>query len=80
MKAIEITSRATAQLAKLATTERKAIIAKLRRYAETGAGDVTRLQGRPEFRLRQGDYRAIIRVTETTITVVEVGHRREVYK
>ncbi|MBX9907192.1 MAG: type II toxin-antitoxin system RelE/ParE family toxin [Beijerinckiaceae bacterium] len=80
MKAIEITSRATSQLAKLAPAERKAIIAKLSRYAETAAGDVTRLQGRPEFRLRQGDYRVLFQETETKITVVEVGHRSDIYK
>ena len=80
MKTVSVTSRAISQLAKLPAADRKAILAKVRRYAETGAGNVTRLQGRPEFRLRQGNYRAIFEETAATITVVGIGHRRDIYE
>lgn len=79
VKSIHILPAAIAALAKIPVAERKQIIAKIRRYAETGAGKVTRLQGRPEFRLRQGDYRVIFQETADDITVVGVGHRRDVY-
>lgn len=41
-----------------------------------------RLNGREEWRIRQGDYRILYIVQEQIITVfvVKVGHRREVYE
>jgi mRNA interferase RelE/StbE len=41
-----------------------------------------RLQGRPEFRLRAGDYRIIYEFDLQTnvIRLVTLGHRREVYR
>jgi mRNA interferase RelE/StbE len=43
--------------------------------------DATRLKGRDEWRIRQGDYRILYIVEEEIVTVfvVKVGHRREVY-
>jgi mRNA-degrading endonuclease RelE of RelBE toxin-antitoxin system len=41
-----------------------------------------RLQGRPEFRLRVGDYRIIyvFDLVRNEISLVTLGHRREVYR
>lgn len=40
-----------------------------------------RLQGTPGFSVRQGDWRAIYRITGTgDIIVIRVRHRREVYR
>ena len=42
---------------------------------------VTEMVGRSgEWRLRKGDYRALYRVTEAAIIVVEIGLRREIYR
>ena len=38
-----------------------------------------RLKGRPEFKLRVGDYRVIYRVQADKIIVLKIGHRKEVY-
>ncbi|MBF4552220.1 plasmid stabilization protein [Pseudoclavibacter sp. RFBJ3] len=40
-----------------------------------------RLSGRPEWRVRTGDYRVLYRIQDDVLTVVIVhaGHRREVY-
>ena len=57
----------------------KAIVAKLERYAETGAGDVKTLVGRPGKRLRVGDYRVVFEEDATTIRVLTVGPRGGVY-
>jgi mRNA interferase RelE/StbE len=47
----------------------------------TGIGDIKHLAGRPgRWRLRVGDYRVVMEVTEEDIQVVRVGHRREVYR
>jgi mRNA interferase RelE/StbE len=44
-------------------------------------GNLKKLSGREEYRLRVGDYRVlyIINDKEQVITIVAVGHRREVY-
>ena len=80
MRAITYTASATVQLRTLPADVRKQIIAKLRRYAETGAGRVKPLAGRSGARLRVGDYRVIFLQTETEIIVAAVGHRRDVYR
>ena len=40
-----------------------------------------KLTGRPEWRVRTGDYRVLYRIEDSvlTIVVVHAGHRREVY-
>lgn len=44
--------------------------------------DAVRQRGRTELRVRQGNYRILYTVSESTVTVfvVKVGHRREIYK
>lgn len=41
-----------------------------------------RLKGMPEFRLRVGDYRVIYQfdLSKSTIYLIAVGHRREIYR
>jgi len=55
-------------------------MAKVARYAETGAGDVRTLTGRPGKRSRCGDYRAIFEETDTEIRVLAVGPRGDIYE
>jgi mRNA interferase RelE/StbE len=52
----------------------------LERYAETGEGDVKRLNVREGARLRAGDYRVIFTETEYEIEVRAVGHRKDIYR
>ena len=52
---------------------------KVETYASAGTGDVKRLKGQAGCRLRVGDYRVIFFEDATTITVVAVGHRRDIY-
>lgn len=46
------------------------------------ASNVTKLQGRDEYRLRVGDWRVVYTLHEDVllVLVVRVGHRREVYR
>ena len=41
-----------------------------------------KLSGQERYRLRQGDYRILYEVNDTaqTVTVVKIGHRRDVYR
>ena len=56
-----------------------AIKAKIARYAETGAGDVSHLKGTNAARLRSGDYRVIFVETVEALEIRAVGHRRDIY-
>lgn len=52
------------------------------RFAETGAGNVKRLQGidPPEFHLRVGDYRVRFYQDSETLRILRVRNRREAYR
>ncbi|MEW6019071.1 MAG: type II toxin-antitoxin system RelE/ParE family toxin [Pseudomonadota bacterium] len=80
MKTILYTSTARKALMALQPQVRERIRAKLVRYAESGVGDVTKLQGVEGARMRVGDYRIVLVETEDTIEVRAVGHRREIYR
>ena len=45
------------------------------------AGSI-KLSGRDRYRIRHGDYRILYRVDDTyvVVTVVKIGHRRDVYR
>lgn len=79
MKAIAFTPTATRQWLKLSADTRKRLDAKLMTYATKGSGDVRRLKGTQGCRLRIGDWRVIFIEDARSITVVAVGHRREIY-
>jgi mRNA interferase RelE/StbE len=79
MKAVVFTPPAGRQWIKLTASIRGRIMPKLRTYASAGTGDVKRLKGQAGCRLRVGDYRVIFFEDAKTITVVVVGHRRDIY-
>ena len=79
MRAIAFTPAATRQWLKPSADIRKRIDAKLMRYANQGSGDVRRLKGTEGCRLRIGDWRVIFIEDARSITVVAVGHRKEIY-
>ena len=41
-----------------------------------------KLQGRPGFRIRIGDYRVVYDIHDNVVTVeiIEVGHRKDIYR
>jgi len=73
------TTAATRQWLRLSVDVRRRLEARLTTFAQTGQGDVKRLQGRDGARLRVGDWRIIFYVERNTLVVVAVGHRREIY-
>jgi len=52
------------------------------RFAETGGGDIKKLQDidPPEFRLRIGDYRVRFHREDDTMRILRVRNRREAYR
>jgi mRNA interferase RelE/StbE len=43
---------------------------------------VEKLSGQEKYRIRQGDYRVLYSIDDTaeTVTVVKIGHRRDLYR
>jgi len=57
------------------------IFAALHRFAQTGVGDIKRLQGETiELRLRVGDYRVRFTEEPDTVHIIRVLHRKEAYR
>lgn len=79
---IEWTEAALADLAALDKGIARRVIQSVERFAETGAGNVKRLQAidPPEFRLRVGDYRVRFHNDGETVIVLRVRNRREAYR
>lgn len=76
------TKRAKRQGDRLEPETFKRILRKIRRFAETGHGDVVKMRGTDsdEWRLRVGDYRVRFRLSGGTLQVLHVGHRSDVYR
>lgn len=79
---VEFSQTAEKQLYKLDKDIQKRIISALERIRIRPYPYVKKLIGCPYFRLRIGDYRVILDIKEDRliIFVLEVGHRRNIYK
>jgi mRNA interferase RelE/StbE len=59
------------------------IMARIEQLAtETRGAGCQKLSGQEHYRVRQGDYRIVYEIRDDVpiVTVVKVGHRREVYR
>ena len=79
---VEFSETAQKQLYKLEKEVRIRVISTLERIRIRPHPHVKRLVGSPYFRFRVGDYRLIldIKSDKLIIFVIEVGHRRDIYK
>ena len=70
------------ELSKLSDDVQKRIISTLKRCRIRPYPHIKKLVGSKYFRLRVGDYRVILDIidNELIIHVIEIGHRRNVYK
>ena len=82
MHEILFSDTALRQLRKLETETQRRIIAALERIRIRPDAYVTKLVGDPAYRLRVGDYRVILDIErdKLSILVLNVGHRRNIYK
>ena len=82
MKKIIFTAPARADIRRIDRDTAMRILNTLHRFAETGEGDIKKMQGdSSELRLRVGDYR--VRFTEEprdTLYIHSVRHRSEAYR
>lgn len=79
---IVFSPNAQKQLDKLEKDLKERILLSLERIKVRPYDFVKKLSGAPYFRFRVGDYRLVldIRNNELIIIVIEVGHRRNIYK
>ncbi len=82
MYSIEFSQTAQKQLYKLEKDIQIRIISALERIRVRPYPQVKKLVGSPYFRLRVGNYRIIldIRKDKLIVFVIEVGHRKKIYK
>lgn len=80
MKTVVLNPSAAKALDAIAEPFRSAITEGLAAYALGRPSDTKAMAGTPTVRMRIGDYRVIFDETKTTITVLAVGHRREIYR
>ena len=78
---IEWPEPAYKELQKLPVLVRRAIVKKLDEAVQQPEHFFTRYVGKPYYKLRIGDYRAIVdlRFNERKAIVVAVGHRQNIY-
>ena len=84
MLSLVYTRRAVKDLAQLPAADSKRIRERLKAYAaspDAAGQDVTPLKGvARDFRLRNGDWRALFTVSGDAMTVYRIRHRREAYR
>ena len=81
--AVLIERRAQRVLAKIAQPQRDRIIAAIQRLGdEPRPAGVKKLSGRGAWRIRVGAYRVLyeIRDSQLIVLIVDVGHRRGIYR
>ena len=74
---------ATRELADLPIPDRRRVVAMIEGLAEDPRPrGCEKLSGEEKYRLRQGDLRILYDIDdrETTVTIVKIGHRRDVYR
>ncbi len=84
MHGVVITAKARRTLRRLPARDRDSLIAKVETFAAAPTashGFAKRLTGRPETRIRAGNYRALVAVDHEvkTVTILEVWDRRDAY-
>jgi len=82
MFSIIILPKAKKQLLKLEKNIIEIILKKIYSIRENPLHYIERLEGLPSWKLRIGDYRAIMSINtgEQKMFIEKIGHRREIYK
>jgi mRNA interferase RelE/StbE len=82
VKDIEWTDASLGDMAALDKGIARRVKQAVERFAESGAGNVKKLQGinPPQYRIRVGDYRVRFELDGETLRVLRVRNRREAYR
>ena len=79
-KTVTYSNRAVRDLAAIDRQQATRVRNAIKRYADTGHGDVRPYEGTGMLRLRVGVYRVLFNETATHVNVERVRHRREAYR
>ncbi len=82
MRAVVILPRAAKVLRRMPTNTARTIRGKIDQYAsepESLANNVSKLQGRPGYRLRVGNWRVIFNEDRVVLEIVDIGARGGIY-
>ena len=80
---LQIKPSAVKELEATQLKDRKRLVARIRRLAKEPRPDgCEKLSGQDKYRVRQGHYRVLYSVddSEPSVTIVKIGHRRDVYR
>ena len=81
---IELKASAAKEIEKLSNkSDRRRIVARIARLADDPRPPGSqKLSGKEDYRIRQGVYRIVYRIEDDRliVTIVKVGHRRDVYR
>lgn len=83
MKTITYTATVLKQMKALDKPVAKKIVAKIQQYAadpKSLANQVKHLQGSELLRLRVGDYRVIFSEDGQVVALIQIGHRKDIYR
>lgn len=83
MYKIELRRRAQRALNKLPEADFQAVVEAMKDLAQTPRPrGIEKVKGTGLWRIRQGDYRIIYAIDDNQqlVTVVRIGHRREIYR
>ena len=80
MKAVTYSRTAIKALKSIPVKDRNAIMDKVDGYATGHPQDVVALKGSDFLRLRHRDWRVVFEEDTETVSVLDVAHRREVYR
>lgn len=81
--ALVITSKAKRDIRRLAIAVQEKVFAAIAKLAENPRPHgYIKMKDRDEYRIRVGDYRVVYKVFDriVMVEVVEVGHRRDIYR
>ena len=79
---VDITRSVEKELEALAVKDHRRVVTRMRALAgDPRPHGCEKLSGEEKYRLRQGDLRIVYEIAdpELTVTIVKVGHRRDVY-
>ena len=80
---VGIKQSAAKELEELPLKDRRRVISRIRSLAtDPSPRGCEKLSGQEKYRIRQGDLRALYEIDDTlsTVTIVKIAHRRDVYR
>jgi mRNA interferase RelE/StbE len=80
---LEVKRTAAKEIADLPKADCRRVVAKIQLLArDPRPHGCEKLSGAEKYRVRQGDYRILYQIDDPakSVTVVKIGHRREIYR